>query len=110
MEEAPCDPANQGCAGRRSLGHAPAKIGGNACSWLIRHLVDLRAVILFVAATEEEGRGGALQRAPLSTMRGVFSHRGELRSFEVMLMEIGLSIDDPASEVVGPARLMGDHD
>ena len=40
------------------------KIDRIACPWLIRRLVDLRAVILFVAATEEEGRGGALQRAP----------------------------------------------
>ena len=68
------------------------KIDRIACPWLIRRLVDLRAVIRFVAL-RGGGRDGALQRSP-------FRHRGrssvivKLCSFNVMSMEFGLSIDD----------------
>lgn len=71
---------------------ARPKIDRIACPWLIRRFVDPRAVILFVAASEVEGVAELHNAAPFDIEGAFFSHRGELCSFEVMLMEFGLSI------------------
>lgn len=71
---------------------ARPKIDRIACPWLIRRFVDPRAVILFVAPSEVEGVAERHDAAPFDIEGVFFSHRGELCSFDVMLLEFGLSI------------------
>lgn len=71
---------------------ARPKIDRIACPWLLRRFVAPRAVILFVAASEVEGVAELHNAAPFDIEGAFFSHRGELCSFDVMLMEFGLSI------------------
>ncbi|RCW79678.1 chromate resistance protein ChrB domain-containing protein [Paracoccus lutimaris] len=71
---------------------ARPKIDRIACPWLIRRFLDPRAVILFVAPTEVLGVAERLDATPFD-VEGVFwSHRGELCSFDTMLVEFGLTI------------------
>ncbi|WP_239986120.1 chromate resistance protein ChrB domain-containing protein [Paracoccus sp. SY] len=84
------------------------KIDRIACPWLIRRLVDLRAVILFVAPPR--------WRAWRSVTTGSLSTLGGLQSMR-QAVQLRRDVDGvrpphrrPASAVVGPARLMGDHD
>jgi rhodanese-related sulfurtransferase len=71
---------------------ARPKIDRIACPWLIRRFVDPRAVILFVAPSEVEGVAKRHGGAPFDIEGVLFSHRGELCSFDVMLTEFGLSV------------------
>lgn len=68
------------------------KIDRIACPWLIRRFIDPEAVFLFVAPSEVPGvveRWGAM---PFD-IEGVFwSHRGALCTFDVLLLEFGLSL------------------
>jgi len=71
---------------------ARPKIDRIACPWLIRRFVDPRAVILFVAPSEVKGVAERHDAATFDIEGVLFSHRGELCSFDVMLAEFGLSI------------------
>lgn len=73
-----------------------------ACPWLIRRFVDPRAVILFVAPSKAEGMAQPHNAAPFDIGGVFFNHRGELCSFDMMLMEFGLSIPalDPLASIV----------
>jgi rhodanese-related sulfurtransferase len=67
------------------------KIDRIACPWLIRRLIDPRAVFLFVAPAEVEGVAERFGAMPYD-IEGVFwSHRGDLCTFDVLLTEFGLS-------------------
>ena len=78
---------------------ARPKIDRIACPWLIRRFVDPRAVILFVAPSEVEGVAERHNAAPFDIEGAFFSHRGELCSFDVMLIKFGLSL--PALDRLG---------
>ncbi|SDL64226.1 chromate resistance protein ChrB domain-containing protein [Paracoccus chinensis] len=71
---------------------AHLRIDRVAYPWLIRRLVDPRAVMLFVAPSEVEGVTERHNAAPFDIEGAFFSHRGELCSFDMMLMEFGLSL------------------
>lgn len=71
---------------------ARPKIDRIACPWLIRRFIDPRAVILFIAPSEVEGVAERHNAAPFDIEDVFFSHRGELCSFDVMLIEFGLSL------------------
>ena len=67
------------------------KIDRIACPWLIRRFVDPRAVILYVAPAEVAGVARLYSAMPFDVEDTFWSHRGELCTFDVMLMEFGLS-------------------
>lgn len=70
------------------------KIDRIACPWLIRRFVDPHAVFLFVPASEVEGVADRFGGVPFDIDADVlWSHRGELCTFDVMVEEFGLSID-----------------
>ena len=71
---------------------ARPKIDRIACPWLIRRFVDPRAVILFVAPAEVEAVAERHDAAPFDIEGVFFSHRGDLRTFDVLLAELGLSV------------------
>ena len=73
---------------------ARSKISRTACPWLLRRLVDLRAVILVVAASEVEGVAERHDEAPFD-IEGRLQSSRELCSFDGMPMELSLSIDSP---------------
>ena len=67
------------------------KVDRIACPWLIRRFVDPRAVILYVATAEVAGVAQFCGGMPFDVEDTFWSHRGELCTFDVMLMEFGLS-------------------
>jgi rhodanese-related sulfurtransferase len=68
------------------------KIDRIACPWLIRRFIDPRAVFLYVAASEVAGVAERWGAMPFD-IDGVFwSHRGELCTFDTLLIEFGLSL------------------
>lgn len=68
------------------------KIDRIACPWLIRRFLDTHAVILFVAPSEVLGVAEQYNAAPFDIENVFWSHRGELCTFDVMLVEFGLAI------------------
>ncbi|EAQ24701.1 chromate resistance protein ChrB domain-containing protein [Roseovarius sp. 217] len=71
------------------------KIYRIACPWLIRRLLDPRAIILFVAPTEVIGASERQNASPFDIDDVFWSLREDLCTFDVMLAEFGLNI--PAS-------------
>ncbi len=71
---------------------ARPKVDRIACPWLIRRLVDPRAVFLFVNPSDVDGVAERFGAAPFDIEgEGVFwSHRGERCTFDVMVEEFGL--------------------
>jgi rhodanese-related sulfurtransferase len=67
------------------------KIDRIACPWLVRRFVDPRAVILYVAPSEVAGVAQLYGGMPFDVEDTFWSHRGELCTFDIMLVEFGLS-------------------
>jgi hypothetical protein len=66
------------------------KIVRLACPWLIRRFIDPDARFLFVASTEVAAVAARFRATPFDTGQGLWSDRGELCTFDVMLTEFGL--------------------
>jgi len=69
---------------------ARPKVDRIACPWLIRRFVDPGAVFLFVAPAEVAAVGERFGAAPFDVEGVLWSHRGELCTFDVMVEELGL--------------------
>ena len=72
---------------------ARPKVDRIACPWLLRRFVDPNAVILFVSPPEVQAVAERFGAAPFD-IEGegvVWSHRGELCTFDVMVEELGLA-------------------
>lgn len=72
---------------------ARPKVDRIACPWLIRRFVDPEAVFLFVSPPEVQAVAHRFDAAPFD-IEGegvVWSHRGELCTFDVMVEELGLA-------------------
>jgi len=67
------------------------KIDRIACPWLIRRFVDREAVFHFVKPSEVEEVADRLEATPFDVENVLWSHRGELCTFDVMVQEYGLS-------------------
>ena len=72
---------------------ARPKVDRIACPWLIRRFVDPNAVFLFVAPSEVPAVAERFGAAPFDIEGDavVWSHRGALCTFDVMVEELGLS-------------------
>jgi hypothetical protein len=74
---------------------ARPKVDRIACPWLIRRFIDPKAVFLFVAASEVPAVAERFGATPFD-IEGegvVWTHRGELCTFDVMVEEFGLGTD-----------------
>jgi rhodanese-related sulfurtransferase len=69
------------------------KVDRIACPWLIRRFVDPAAVFLFVAPAEVQSVAERFSGAPFDIEGVLWSHRGELCTFDTMLDEWGLRTD-----------------
>lgn len=71
------------------------KIDRIACPWLIRRFVDPGAVFLFVPTSEVPGVAERFTATPFDIEGDgiLWSHRGELCTFDVMVEEFGLSTE-----------------
>jgi rhodanese-related sulfurtransferase len=70
---------------------ARPKIDRIACPWLIRRLIDPRAVFLFVAASQVQAVAERFDATPFDVENVFWSHRGERCTFDVMVEEFGLA-------------------
>lgn len=66
------------------------KIDRIACPWMIRRFVDPHAVFLFVASSEVQAVAERFGATPFDIEGVVWSHRGDLCTFDVMLEAFGL--------------------
>jgi rhodanese-related sulfurtransferase len=66
------------------------KIDRIACPWLIRRFVDPEAIFLFVSPAEVQAVSERFNGAPFDIEGVIWSHRGELCTFDTMLDELGL--------------------
>ena len=85
---------------------ARPKVDRIACPWLIRRFVDPNAVFLFVAPSEVQGVAERFGATPFDIEgEGVlWSHRGELCTFDVMVEEFGLGGLDPLQHLASIVR------
>jgi rhodanese-related sulfurtransferase len=67
------------------------KIDRIACPWLIRRFIDPGAVFLFVAPAEVDAVAGRFGATPFDIEGVLWSHRDDLCTFDVMVLEFGLS-------------------
>ena len=67
------------------------KIDRIACPWLIQRFIDPSAVFLFVKSSEVEAVAERFEATPFDIENVLWSHRGELCTFDVMVKEFGLS-------------------
>jgi rhodanese-related sulfurtransferase len=72
---------------------ARPKIDRIACPWLIRRFVDPNAVFLFVAPSEVSLVADRFQATAFDIENVFWSHRGELCSFDTMIVEFGLETE-----------------
>ena len=82
------------------------KVDRIACPWLIRRFVDPSAIFLFVAPSEVRGVAERFGAAPFD-IEGegiVWSHRGELCTFDVMVEAFGLSGHEPLKRLTSIVR------
>jgi len=82
------------------------KVDRIACPWLIRRFVDPNAIFLFVTPSEVQAVADRLGAAPLD-IEGegvVWSHRGELCTFDVMVEAFGLGGLDPLARLAPIVR------
>ena len=70
---------------------ARPKIDRIACPWLIRRFVDPGAVFLYVAHAEVEAVAERFSATPFDVEGVLWSHRGALCTFDVMVEDFGLS-------------------
>jgi rhodanese-related sulfurtransferase len=66
------------------------KIDRIACPWLIRRFIDPEAVFLFVAPAEVLAVAERFEATPFDVEDVFWCHRGELCTFDVMVLEFGL--------------------
>ena len=85
-------PKRDGCGRTLWVTRARPKIDRIACPWLIRRFVDPTAVFLFVAPAEVEAVADRFEATPFDIEHVFWSHRGEFCTFDVMVMEFGLSM------------------
>lgn len=85
---------------------ARPKVDRIACPWLIRRFIDPEARFLFVAPAEVLTVASQQQAEPfdVSDERVVWSHRGELCTFDVMVGAFGLSGDEALARVASIVR------
>jgi hypothetical protein len=69
------------------------KVDRIACAWLIRRFVDPGAVFLFVTPSEVVAVGERFAAAPFDIEDTFWSHRQALCTFDVMLIEFGLTFE-----------------
>ena len=67
------------------------KIDRIACPWLIRRFIDPAARFLFVSPAEVIAVGERFNATPFDVENVLWSHRGELCTFDVMIEEFTLS-------------------
>ena len=82
------------------------KVDRIACPWLIRRFVDPAAIFLFVAPSEVQGVAERFGAAPFD-IEGegvVWSHRGELCTFDVMVEAFGLGDHPPLARLAPIVR------
>jgi hypothetical protein len=66
------------------------KVDRIACPWLIRRFVDPDAIFLFVAADEVQAVAEQFGAIPFDVEGAIWSHRGEMCTFDTMVEEFGL--------------------
>lgn len=71
------------------------KIDRIACPWLVRRFIDPDAVFLYVPSDQVFARAEELDAEPYDIPGAVYSHDGELCSFDAFITRHGLQ-DDPA--------------
>jgi rhodanese-related sulfurtransferase len=69
------------------------KVDRIACPWLIRRFVDPLAVFLFVTPAEVGAVAERFSATPFDVEGVVWSHRGDLCTFDVMVEEFGLATE-----------------
>jgi rhodanese-related sulfurtransferase len=70
------------------------KIDRIACPWLIRRFIDPNAVFLFVGPAEVEAVADRFNAVPFDIDADIlWSHRGDLCTFDVMIEEFGLGTE-----------------
>lgn len=82
------------------------KVDRIACPWLIRRFVDPSAIFLFVAPSEVQGVAERFDAAPFD-IEGegvIWSHRGELCTFDVMVEAFGLANHQPLARLAPIVR------
>lgn len=72
---------------------ARPKVDRIACPWLIRRFIDPSAVFLFVAPPEVAAVADRFNATAFDIENTVWSHRGELCTFDVMVAEFGLDTE-----------------
>jgi rhodanese-related sulfurtransferase len=85
---------------------ARPKVDRIACPWLIRRFVDPAAVFLFVNPSDALGVAERFGATPFD-IEGesvVWSHRGELCTFDVMVAEFGLAALEPLRRLAAIVR------
>jgi len=82
------------------------KVDRIACPWLIRRFVDPSAIFLFVAPSEVQGVAERFGAAPFDIEGDgvVWSHQGELCTFDVMVKAFGLSDYAPLARLAPIVR------
>ena len=86
-------PARDSQGRTRWVTRARPKVDRIACPWLIRRFVDPGAIFLFVSPAEVPAVAERFGAAPFD-IEGegvVWSHRGELCTFDIMVEELGLA-------------------
>lgn len=88
---------------------ARPKVDRIACPWLIRRFVDPKARFLFVAPTDVRAVAQRFDATPFDVEGDgiLWSHRGELCTFDVMVQDFGLSNYKPLARL---ARIVRDAD
>lgn len=82
------------------------KVDRIACPWLIRRFVDPSAIFLFVAPSEVQGVAERFGAAPFDIEGDgvVWSHQGELCTFDVMVKAFGLGDYTPLARLAPIVR------
>ena len=85
---------------------ARPKVDRIACPWLIRRFIDPDARFLFVAPGEVLTVASQQQAEPfdVSDERVLWSHRGDLCTFDVMLEAFGLGSHEPLARLAPIVR------
>ncbi|GHE73561.1 sulfurtransferase [Camelimonas fluminis] len=83
---------------------ARPKIDRIACPWLIRRFIDPKASFLFVGAAEVTAVAGQFGATPFDLDGVYWSHRGDLCTFDAMLLETGLHASGPLQRLARIVR------
>lgn len=78
---------------------ARPKVDRIACPWLIRRFVDPDAMFLFVLPADVAGVAERFNATPFDVEGVLWSHRGELCTFDVMVEEFGLGSVAPLRQL-----------